>query len=419
MHGAPGVTKPLPNATSWRRNLAVLWVAQAVTTLGFTFTFPFFPLFFQSLGVTDPRDAAFMTGVSGWALGLGLAIGSPIWGVVGDRFGRRRNVIRAMLMGGVVFGLTGFVQTTLQLVLSRFFAGALVGVTAAILAMAAATTPRHMLAFALGLLQSSMAVGITLGPVLGGILFDRFGLRVAFFANGAVVGAAALLVWLFTREHFAPPTAPLRSPFAPFRDMWRMTTSRELLPLMLMLLLTGASGLVVFPALAVIVKVATPGGNAATAAGVLFMVFGICQTISALTMGWLGSRYGLRRVFPVACAGAAIVYIGPYLAAGSISALTLLLALAALFQGGLQGAVNGLMAMTTAPERQGALFGAAQAVNAIAIAFGPLLGGVAAQWWGLRSVFWVAVVMYGVTAVLAGLLLRSRQPAAHAGATGA
>ncbi|MBM3940644.1 MAG: hypothetical protein FJ318_07105 [SAR202 cluster bacterium] len=78
-------TTAAEGATPWRRNLLVLWIAQAVSTPGFTFTFPFFPLFFQQLGVAEPERAAFWTGVSGWALGFGSFLASPIWGVVGDQ----------------------------------------------------------------------------------------------------------------------------------------------------------------------------------------------------------------------------------------------------------------------------------------------------------------------------------------------
>ena len=41
----------------WKRNLIVLWFAQVVTTLGFSFTFPFFPIFFTDLGVEEVERA--------------------------------------------------------------------------------------------------------------------------------------------------------------------------------------------------------------------------------------------------------------------------------------------------------------------------------------------------------------------------
>ena len=66
-----------------------MWLVQTVTVLSFTFTFPFFPLFFKELGIDDPGRAAFITGISGWALGIGLGIFSPIWGAVADRYGKK------------------------------------------------------------------------------------------------------------------------------------------------------------------------------------------------------------------------------------------------------------------------------------------------------------------------------------------
>ena len=41
---------------SWKRNLAVIWFAQSLTVIGFTFTFPFMPLFVQELGISGESD---------------------------------------------------------------------------------------------------------------------------------------------------------------------------------------------------------------------------------------------------------------------------------------------------------------------------------------------------------------------------
>ena len=48
-----------------RRNLYALWLLQAMTPMGFTFTFSFFPLFFRGLGVEDEATAVLWNGLSG------------------------------------------------------------------------------------------------------------------------------------------------------------------------------------------------------------------------------------------------------------------------------------------------------------------------------------------------------------------
>jgi MFS family permease len=107
----------------WRRNLSALWAVQFASALGFTFTFPFFTLFFQDLGIDDQARAALWGGISGWALGLGLGVFGPIWGVIGDHYGRRINLVRALFLGGVIMVLSAYAQNEYQLVFSRFVTG--------------------------------------------------------------------------------------------------------------------------------------------------------------------------------------------------------------------------------------------------------------------------------------------------------
>ena len=42
----------------WINNLVVVWIAQFTVVVGFSFVFPFIPLFVLDLGVTDPGKAA-------------------------------------------------------------------------------------------------------------------------------------------------------------------------------------------------------------------------------------------------------------------------------------------------------------------------------------------------------------------------
>ena len=69
----------------WQRNLIGVLIAAFVSILGFNLTFPFLPLYIQSLGVPDPGDAAFWSGVIGSVAGVLAAIIAPVWGQMADR----------------------------------------------------------------------------------------------------------------------------------------------------------------------------------------------------------------------------------------------------------------------------------------------------------------------------------------------
>ena len=54
------------------------------------------------------RDLDLWTAASASASGLSMAIASPIWGVLGDRYGRKPMLIRSMLGGAITVGLIFF-----------------------------------------------------------------------------------------------------------------------------------------------------------------------------------------------------------------------------------------------------------------------------------------------------------------------
>ena len=122
----------------WRRNLAALWFAEFTAIVGFSFAFPFLPVFLsQDLGMREPHQLALWAGLAGSASGFSMAIASPIWGALADRYGRRSMLLRAMVGGGISVGLMGLAQVPWHLVALRFLQGASSGTVAAANALVA------------------------------------------------------------------------------------------------------------------------------------------------------------------------------------------------------------------------------------------------------------------------------------------
>ena len=96
---------------NWRRNLAALWFAEFMAIFGFSFAFPFLPIFLhQDLGVHQGTDLYLWTAASASASGISMAIASPIWGILGDRYGRKPMLVRSMVGGAITVGLIFFAQ---------------------------------------------------------------------------------------------------------------------------------------------------------------------------------------------------------------------------------------------------------------------------------------------------------------------
>ena len=396
----------LSRPVSWKKNLIALWFAQVGTTLGFSFTFPFYPLFFEELGGFTTERAAFWAGLAGWVFGLGMGLSSPIWGVLGDRFGRKLNVLRSLILGGLFLTISGFSQTPFQLMASRFVIGATSGVVPTIMALVAAHTPRERLPFAAGIVQSGLFVGVALGPLLGGIIYDAWGMRAAFIATGAGLWGSALIVIFLVREDFHPAESSLGL-VRPFVVLWRLSTSRAMLPLYGVVFLVLAAHLMIQPAVPGLVSIVEGGSDSGTASGIVFALGGIGSAISAVVMGWLAPKVGLQRVLMAGTVLAALAALVPYFA---IDYLTLAVGFTAiaLFSGGLSGLVNGLIALRSPSGQHGAAFGSAQLAHAFGVALGPLAGGAMVVTWGLRSVFLFEVATFVLILLAVAALLGGR-----------
>ena len=113
---------------NWRQNLGVIWASQFLSFMGFAFAMPFYSYYMQKdLGVTDPQQLKIWMAVFGAAAPLSLAIFSPLWGLVADRYGRRPMMLRANLGAALMLVCMGAVTSVGQLVFFRSLQGVLTG----------------------------------------------------------------------------------------------------------------------------------------------------------------------------------------------------------------------------------------------------------------------------------------------------
>lgn len=171
-----------------------------MTLIGFNFSFPFLPLFIQELGVTDRSELALWTGVAIGGSGLAMALASPVWGLLADRFGRKAMLARSQFFGVVVLASQAAVTSVGQLLAVRIANGALTGSQTAGTMLIAGIAPRERTGFALGLLSTAVQVGNLIGPVLGGFAVLTFGLRGSFLLGALLLAACALVTLLFVEE---------------------------------------------------------------------------------------------------------------------------------------------------------------------------------------------------------------------------
>ena len=384
-----------------------MWFAEFTAIFGFSFAFPFLSIFLnKDLGVHAGHDLDLWTSASASVSGLSMAVASPIWGLLGDRYGRKPMLLRSMLGGGITVGLIFFAQDPFQLIVLRFLQGATSGTVAAATALVAAETPRSRVGWALGVVTSAVALGGAIGPVVGGLAGDVFGLRLVFLGGGIALLLSVLPVVVVVRESpMVRRSGPRLSTLAVIdqkpglkRQLAALISSQGLISVCN----SGTQLLVVLRLLEMLsTGVAGVSGLAFGLAGIASSAAAVGYTRVARSLGYV--RTAATAAALVACA-VGLIGVAPW-----VALLVIAVGLNGLFSGVVLPATASMIGLETPRDAQSTVFG----VNASSVAFGfflgPLIAGPVAA---ASSVQASLFVIAGLAVLLAVLLAtRAREPA--------
>ena len=183
----------------YRRNLIVLSITIFLAALSWNQVMPFLSLFLEDLGVKG-SNLKWWIGVVFAAQSAASIIAQPFWGKLGDTYGRKPMIIRAGLFLTAIYFTMGFCQTPWQLTIIRFLNGALTGFIPGSFALIATNTPEELAPRSVATAQSASAVGLIVGPALGGLLAANFGYRGSMMVSGMAVFVSTILVWFLVTE---------------------------------------------------------------------------------------------------------------------------------------------------------------------------------------------------------------------------
>src|ERR1700733_10301129 len=134
-----------------------------------TLLLPFLPLYVEQLGVKSHAAIVQWSGIAYGATFLSAALTAPLWGRLGDKYGRKLMLIRASFGMTIAMSLTGMAHDVYQLVALRLLTGLLGGYSSGSMVLVAAQTPKDKSGWALGMLSAGIMAGNLVGPLIGGI----------------------------------------------------------------------------------------------------------------------------------------------------------------------------------------------------------------------------------------------------------
>ena len=188
-----------PSAAMTRPGLLFAVYAHFVVTVAFLDTMAQLPLlspFATSLGA-----GATTVGMILGAYSLVNMIGNVVAGPVIDRAGRRVTIAVGMLLAGAALAAYALVQTPGQLLLLRLAHGAGGAVLIpAVFAWMGDRSRDGSVGRSMGYAGAAVAVAAMVGPALGGIGRDLFGIRPVFLGIGVLLCLTALSTLLVVRD---------------------------------------------------------------------------------------------------------------------------------------------------------------------------------------------------------------------------
>ncbi len=374
--------------TTWKRILYIAFLAQFMSSVGFSSTFPFMPLYVKQLGSVTFLGTDFLAGAVYSAQAFTMMLASPIWGNLADRYGRKIMVERAMFGGALVISLMGFVSNAEELVVLKAVQGAITGVFSAIAALVISAAPRERSGYVMGILQVAMGSGISLGPLLGGIVADTWGYPMTFWVTGFCLMLAGIVVAVGINEEFSPQSKNESTPglFTSWKELLRREGVMITYIMSFICRLGRMMMIPLFPFLAQSLLVDTSRLNTFT--GLALGSSAVCMSLGAAYAGRLGDRIGHRIVLAFCLFLGCIIYMLHGLAYESWH-LVILQASLGLTLGGINPSVSALLAQYSIIGQEGMVYGLDNSVFSAAFLVAPIMGVGTAAWFGVQPSFFV------------------------------
>eukprot|EP00768_Dysnectes_brevis_P008427 gnl/Dysnectes_brevis/7616_a12934_167.p1 GENE.gnl/Dysnectes_brevis/7616_a12934_167~~gnl/Dysnectes_brevis/7616_a12934_167.p1 ORF type:complete len:549 (-),score=198.51 gnl/Dysnectes_brevis/7616_a12934_167:118-1740(-) len=139
---------------------------------------------------------------------LAQAISSPLVGVAGDKWGKKRCILIMLLIENVSLWLSTYCKTLPQLIVSRVLQGSAGGSYGLCFGIARDLLPADRVGSAVGLVSSAYSVGIASGLLFGGMITSTIGWR-GSFAIAAPISLVLLTYFYFLCDDYdmRPPKA--------------------------------------------------------------------------------------------------------------------------------------------------------------------------------------------------------------------
>ena len=361
--------------TVWKKNLPVLWLGVFLCCASYTSCIPFLPVYLlRELGVA-PEEVNFWAGISFAVTFLGCTVMAPYWGALADHVGQRKMAIRAGYGLALSYFLTGACQDMYQLIGVRILCGLVAGFVPACMSMASSSLPESRMGWGMGLMQTAMASGSIMGPLMGGYMASWFGMRMSFYVGSLALFAATTAVMLVVKDMTILQKGDF-SAISLWRDLKDSLRNKELRFIMFMFFMIQTCVMTIQPLITLYVGqlMGAMGDEAVKMSGVIFSLAGFAGILAAPFWGKRGQRYGFVRIFALVTFAAGFINLFQIFIQ-DVWQFAAIQFIYGLFLAGAVPNINADLTVVTDKNTRGKAFGLSTRANQFGGVVGPLLGG--------------------------------------------
>ncbi|HEL2685975.1 TPA: multidrug efflux MFS transporter [Streptococcus suis] len=370
----------------WKQNLKVAWLGNFLTGTSFTLVMPFISVFVEELGV-GPGQVEYYAGLAVSANAFAAAVMAPIWGSLADRYGRKPMMVRAAFAMIFTMGGMAFVPNVFWLLALRVLNGVFTGYIPNATALIASQVPKDKTGYALGTLSTGAVAGNLIGPTLGGILAEMFGVHMVFLLVGLLYAIVVLLTVFYIREDFIPVK---RGEAMSVKEVFAQVKDRQMLVgLFVTSMIIIAAAQAVVPILTLYVRHLGQTDNLLFVAGFIISLPGMASLVTSGYLGKLGDKIGNHRLLLMALTYSLLINVLCVFAENPFQ-LGLLRFMYGFGTGALLPSVNSLLTKLTPKEGISRIFSYNQLFNNLGSVVGPMMGSAVAAHMGYDWVFYLS-----------------------------
>ncbi|MDR0484565.1 MAG: MFS transporter [Alphaproteobacteria bacterium] len=263
--------------------MPILSLVAFINMVGFGMIFPLLPLFKIEFLLTD-LQVGYIASIFA-VFGL---FGTLFFGIMCDKYGRKYTLGIASVLSGIVYILTGYAESYLELLIFRGLSGFLTSCFVICFVIVSDISTKENKFRYMGIMGASFSLGIIFGPSIGGMLagnsnnINEISLNLPFLVSGIISLGAGILALLFIKESLSAEERKLEKKANILNSLKELYSSKTMILFTYLILLFS----LMFAGIEVYLSIWLNEGFHFTAQdmGYYWGMFGVVITITQLTL---------------------------------------------------------------------------------------------------------------------------------------